>query len=59
MNSDPSQIRVRRIVTGHDDAAKAVIAADEQLAGNPLAEDAGHTSAASSTSGPLTRCRSI
>jgi quercetin dioxygenase-like cupin family protein len=45
MNSDLSQIRVRRIVTGHDDAGEAVIAADEQIAGNPLAEDAGRTSA--------------
>jgi quercetin dioxygenase-like cupin family protein len=46
MNSDLSQIRVRRIVTGHDDAGKAVIAADEQISGNALAEDAGRTSAA-------------
>jgi quercetin dioxygenase-like cupin family protein len=45
MNSDLSQIRVRRIVTGHDDAGEAVIAADEQISGNTLAEDAGRTSA--------------
>jgi quercetin dioxygenase-like cupin family protein len=46
MNSDLSQIRVRRLVTGHDDSGEAVIAADEQVAGNPLTEDAGRTSAA-------------
>jgi quercetin dioxygenase-like cupin family protein len=45
MDSEETHLRVRRIVTGHDDAGQAVIAADEQLAGNPLAEDAGRTSA--------------
>jgi quercetin dioxygenase-like cupin family protein len=45
MSTDLSQIRVRRIVTGHDDAGEAVIAADEQIAGHLLAEDAGRTGA--------------
>ncbi|HUA05183.1 MAG TPA: cupin domain-containing protein [Solirubrobacteraceae bacterium] len=39
------ELRVRRIVTGHNDAGEAVIAADEQVAGTGLAEDAGRTSA--------------
>jgi quercetin dioxygenase-like cupin family protein len=42
MNGKP---RVRRIVTGHNDAGEAVIEADEQVAGTGLAEDAGRTSA--------------
>jgi quercetin dioxygenase-like cupin family protein len=41
MNPDP---HIRRIVTGHNDAGEAVIAADEQVAGTGLAEDAGRTS---------------
>lgn len=36
---------VRRIITGHNDTGEAVIAADEQLAGSGLAEDAGRTDA--------------
>ena len=36
---------VRRIITGHNNAGEAVIAADEQLAGTGLAEDAGRTDA--------------
>lgn len=45
MNSDPTETRVRRIVTGHNTDGKAVIAADEALAGIGLAEDAGRTDA--------------
>lgn len=42
MNPEP---QLRRIVTGHNDAGEAVIAADEQVPGTGLAEDAGSTSA--------------
>ena len=42
MNPEP---HVRRIVTGHNDAGEAVIAADEHVAGTGLAEDAERTSA--------------
>jgi quercetin dioxygenase-like cupin family protein len=45
MNSDLADLRVRRIVTGHNDAGEAIVAADEQIAGTGLAEDAGRTSA--------------
>jgi quercetin dioxygenase-like cupin family protein len=38
-------LRVRRIVTGHDQAGKAVIAEDRELAGVELAEDRGRTDA--------------
>jgi quercetin dioxygenase-like cupin family protein len=38
-------IRVRRIVTGHDAEGHAVIAADEELPGAGLAEDEGRTDA--------------
>ena len=37
--------QVRRIITGHNNAGEAVIAADEQIAGTGLAEDAGRTDA--------------
>ena len=43
--NDLSHLRVRRIVTGHDPQGNAVIAADEQIAGRGLAEDAGRTDA--------------
>jgi quercetin dioxygenase-like cupin family protein len=43
--SDLEQLRVRRIVTGHDRDGRAVIAADEQLPGRGLAEDAGRSDA--------------
>ena len=43
--SDFTQLRVRRIITGHDPDGKAVIAADEELAGRGLAEDAGRSDA--------------
>jgi hypothetical protein len=33
------ELRVRRIVTGHDGAGRAVIARDEQVGGSGLAED--------------------
>lgn len=36
---------VRRIITGHDSEGRAVIAADEQVAGAGLAEDSGRTQA--------------
>jgi len=36
---------VRRIITGHNNTGEAVIAADEQVAGTGLAEDAGRTDA--------------
>ena len=36
---------VRRIITGHNNAGEAVIAADEQIVGTGLAEDAGRTDA--------------
>ena len=45
MNSDLAQLRVRRIVTGHTEAGEAIVAADEQISGAGLAEDAGRTSA--------------
>ena len=45
MNTDSSELRVRRIVTGHNEAGEAVVAEDEQLAGAGLAEDAGRTRA--------------
>ena len=45
MNADLTDRRVRRIVTGHNADGKAVIAADEQLPGIGLAEDAGRTDA--------------
>lgn len=38
-------LRVRRIVTGHNADGQAVIAADEALAGVGLAEDSGRTDA--------------
>jgi quercetin dioxygenase-like cupin family protein len=37
--------RVRRIITGHDAQGRAVIAADEEMQGVGLAEDAGRTDA--------------
>jgi quercetin dioxygenase-like cupin family protein len=40
-----SQLRVRRIVTGHDANANAVIALDEDVVGSGLTEDAGRTDA--------------
>ena len=36
---------VRRIITGHNDTGEAVIAADEDIAGTGLVEDAGRTDA--------------
>lgn len=45
MNSDLAHLRVRRIVTGHNEAGEAVVAEDERIAGTGLAEDAGRTSA--------------
>lgn len=45
MNSDLTELRVRRIVTGHNESGEAVVAADERLAGTGLAEDAGQTDA--------------
>ena len=45
MSSDSMTRRVRRIVTGHNADGKAVIAADEQIEGTGLAEDAGRTDA--------------
>lgn len=45
MNDELHELRVRRIVTGHNPAGEAVIAADEEMAGTGLAEDAGTTSA--------------
>jgi quercetin dioxygenase-like cupin family protein len=45
MSKELSELRVRRIITGHNEAAEAVIAADEQIAGTGLAEDAGRTGA--------------
>ena len=36
---------VRRIITGHNDAAEAIIAGDEQVVGTGLAEDADRTDA--------------
>ncbi len=42
---DLAGARVRRIITGHDHAGRAVIAADETLAGVGLAEDGGRTDA--------------
>lgn len=46
MNNQLTRVRVRRIVTGHNEAGKATVAADEQIAGTGLAEDADRTSAA-------------
>ena len=40
-----TELRVRRIVTGHNESGEAVIAADEALAGASLAEDSGRTTA--------------
>jgi quercetin dioxygenase-like cupin family protein len=45
MNTELSELRVRRIVTGHNDAGQAIVAEDERIAGTGLAEDAGRTSA--------------
>jgi quercetin dioxygenase-like cupin family protein len=39
------EIRVRRIVTGHDPSGKAVVAEDRELAGVGLTEDEGRTDA--------------
>ncbi len=39
------ELRVRRIVTGHDEEGRAVLVADEQLAGGGLTEDEGRTDA--------------
>lgn len=39
------RLRVRRIVTGHDERGKAVVVEDEQLAGTALAEDGGRMDA--------------
>ena len=38
-------LRVRRVVTGHDTDGKAMIAADEELAGTTLAEGTGRADA--------------
>jgi hypothetical protein len=38
-------LRVRRIITGHNETGEAVIADDEALSGATLAEDAGRTRA--------------
>ncbi len=46
MNSDLSDLRVRRIVTGHNGEDRALIAVDEDIGGTPLAEDEGRTTAA-------------
>jgi|SRR5947209_1835934 len=40
-----SDVRVRRIVTGHDAGGKAVIVGDEQLTGTGLAENDGRSDA--------------
>jgi quercetin dioxygenase-like cupin family protein len=45
MNSELTELRVRRLVTGHDASGEAVIAADEQIPGTALAEDEGRTDA--------------
>jgi hypothetical protein len=45
MNTEFSELRVRRIVTGHNDSGEAVVAEDEQLAGTSLDEDDGRTRA--------------
>ncbi len=45
MTTDFRDLRIRRIITGHNDAGQAVIAADEQIPGSGLIEDAGRTSA--------------
>jgi quercetin dioxygenase-like cupin family protein len=45
MNSDLTDQRVRRIVTGHNAEGKAVITADDELEGTGLAEDSGRTDA--------------
>jgi quercetin dioxygenase-like cupin family protein len=42
MNKGP---RVRRIITGHDQSGEAIIAADEHIEGQNLAEDDGRTNA--------------
>ena len=39
-------MRVRRIVTGHDEEGKAVVVTDEEVAGTSLAEDGGQMDAA-------------
>lgn len=39
------QLRVRRVITGHDSEGTAVIAADEELRGLGLTEDQGRTNA--------------
>ncbi len=39
-------MRVRRIVTGHDEEGKAVVVTDEEVAGTSLAEDGGRMDAA-------------
>lgn len=45
MTLDRIERRVRRIVTGHNAEGEAVIAADGQIQGTGLAEDAGRTDA--------------
>jgi quercetin dioxygenase-like cupin family protein len=45
MNGDFANLRVRRIVTGHNDAGQAVVAEDEEIAGTGLTEDVDRTSA--------------
>jgi quercetin dioxygenase-like cupin family protein len=40
-----TELRVRRIITGHNESGEAVIAADEALPGASLAEDSGRTTA--------------
>jgi quercetin dioxygenase-like cupin family protein len=39
MEQESSGLSIRRIVTGHNDAGKAVVAGDEQVPGTGLAED--------------------
>ena len=43
--SSLNDLRVRRIITGHDAEGRAVIAADEEMPSAGLAEDAGRTDA--------------
>lgn len=43
---DPSRLRARRIVTGHDGDGRSVIASDSELRGTGLAEDRNRSDAA-------------
>lgn len=45
MSGEPNSETVRRVVTGHDESGRSVLAADEEVVGRPLAEDSDRADA--------------